>query len=69
MVEVFKTNIIKKNEAKTISKLLKEHFPDCRVDFDLEDTDKILRIESKDNIKDNVRELIQLKGYYCEGLE
>jgi len=43
MVEIFKTNIERKVEAKILlSKLLLE-FSDLEINFDLEDCDKILR--------------------------
>jgi len=66
MVEVFKTNIQKEKEARSIARLLSEHFPDSTIDFDLEDRDKVLRIDTHGNIQENVIELLQTRGYYCE---
>lgn len=46
MVEIFKTNVESLSRANIIvSKLLKQ-FPTYRINFDLNDCDKILRIET-----------------------
>jgi len=46
-VEIFKTNITTVWEANLVLKNLRMHFPSCRINFDLEDCDRILRIEGK----------------------
>lgn len=45
-MEVLRTNVQKNNEAKQIIQDLLKHFPDSKINFDLEDCDKILRVES-----------------------
>lgn len=45
MVEVFSTNITTEITAKRISQRINEHYPDYQVHFDLEDCDRILRVE------------------------
>ena len=47
MVEVFKTNIETAEEAKQIGKHLLEFFPHSQINFDLEDCDKILRVDGQ----------------------
>jgi hypothetical protein len=47
MVEVFRTNIDTDKNADFILKQLQAVFPDCKINFDLEDCDKILRIETQ----------------------
>lgn len=47
MVEVFKTNITSEHKAEETLLFLKSQFPDYKANFDLEDCDNILRIESK----------------------
>ena len=49
MVEVFKTNINSKRIANKLLKELKRHFPSDKINFDLEDCDRILRIENEFN--------------------
>lgn len=47
MIEVFKTNVQKAAQSRLMIKLLKVHFPASQINFDLDDCDKVLRIESK----------------------
>ena len=47
LVEVFKTNINSRKIAKKIQKCLEEAFPGYRLNFDLQDCDKILRVEAQ----------------------
>jgi hypothetical protein len=47
MVEVFKTNVNDSDQANTILDLIRNIFPDDKVNFDLDDCDSILRVESK----------------------
>ena len=68
MVEVFKTNVSEHYQAEKIFDLLIVSFPDCKINFDLEDVDKILRIEGTKIISKEIIELINAKGYFCEVL-
>jgi hypothetical protein len=53
MLEVFKSNITKKKQAKEFKKECLTKCPDYLIAFDLEDCDKIIRIEGENlNIKD-----------------
>lgn len=69
-VEVFKTNINKIKDAKLVAKVLANVLPACKINFDLEDCDRILRIEVvKGQI--NCRQvitLVQKNGFACEVL-
>lgn len=68
MVEVFKTNVQEVDDANKIIQKLLEHFPTYEINFDLEDCDKILRIEAVSiNIK-VVVETLANNGYFCEAL-
>jgi len=69
MVEVFKTNVRKKAQSKMLLCMLHEVFPSFKINFDLSDCDKVLRVEG-DNIE-ALRIMIQLKkhGFMCELLE
>ena len=46
MVEVFKTNVGSKRAAKVILEEIGLHQPGYKCNFDLEDCDKVLRIEN-----------------------
>ena len=65
MIEVFKTNIDNIEEAERIRKLLPEYFPDCQINLDLEDCDKILRIKGKISTE-TIIDLVNANNYQCE---
>ena len=69
MIEVFKTNILEETIAEAIRKELSSRFPEFLINFDLEDCDKILRIENCAVETKSVIHLINEKGFYCEVLE
>jgi hypothetical protein len=69
MVEIFKTNVQEVTEAKSLVHLLLHHFPDCKINFDLHDCDKILRVEGKEYAMDKVIRLVTEKGFACKVLE
>lgn len=73
MVEVFKTNVHEVEATEMLIEKLLEHFPESRINFDLEDCDRILRVEEK-NIPvticpKKIIELVQSSGYHCEVLD
>ena len=68
MVEVFKTNIQNGRQATAILKKLGRLFPKCRINFDLTDCDKILRVEGKIASPEKVIEVVTTNGYQCEVL-
>jgi len=69
VIEVFKTDVATLSDAGNIVELLRQHFPGTRINFDLHDCDKILRLEGKDFSTDKVMMLVHQKGFYCEILE
>lgn len=68
MVEVFKTNVNEHYLANILLDKIHEHFNECEANFDLEDCDKILRIESnKDPVPAAlVINLLEDMGFYAE---
>lgn len=68
MVEVFKTNVQKSDEAQVVIKNLLEHFPNAKINFDLEDCDRILRIENETKIALFVINLVKKNGFTCKEL-
>jgi len=68
MVEVFKTNIRNHSTAILVKIELLALFPDCKINFDLEDCDRILRIESTTYIGKKIEETLTRRGFYCEEL-
>lgn len=66
MVEVFKTNVSCEEVSMMLTDILLRHFPGSRISFDLEDCDRVLRIEQEGIIPGKVIEIISTKGYHCE---
>jgi len=70
LIEVFKTNVHRQPEAERLLSALLNYFPSYRINFDLHDCDKILRIESQNGSIDNERvmEAVGDFGYLIEEL-
>ncbi|CAA9201043.1 hypothetical protein ACHRVW_14090 [Flavobacterium collinsii] len=68
MIEVYKTNVQEVEQSLLIVGRLLEHFPDSRINFDLEDCDKILRIHGSSISNQRIIELLDSYGYHCEVL-
>ncbi len=69
MAEVFKTNVAHHHEGHELKSMLQEHFPEARINFDLQDCDRILRVEGQDILPDKIIDLLQSRNYFCEALE
>jgi len=69
MVEVFKTNVQKKAQSKMVLCMLSEVFPSFKINFDLSDCDKVLRVEG-DNIEaSGIMIRVKEYGFKCEILD
>ena len=68
MIEVFKTNVQEVDELKQIIQKLIGHFSEAKINFDLDDCDKILRIETTFIENENVTFILNSMGYQCEVL-
>jgi len=66
MIEVFKTNVQEVNESKKIIQKLLEHFPKNKINFDLSDCDKILRVEGGNIQPEEIVQLLNRNGFQCE---
>lgn len=69
MVEIFKTNVTGLDEAATIVSMLQFHLPYCKVNFDLQDCDKILRVKGENICITTIIELLQSCGFSCSLLQ
>ncbi|MGO4292477.1 hypothetical protein [Chitinophaga sp. RAB17] len=69
MVEVFVTNVKRVAAAKEIVALLLENFPDSKINFDLEDRDKVLRVEGDNFQPGKVMMLVNETGFHCQVME
>lgn len=69
MIEVFKTNVQEREQAGKLLTLLQLHFPSSKINFDLDDCDKILRVEGQDFVTEDIMRLVALEGFACTILE
>jgi hypothetical protein len=68
MVEVFKTNVEQHEPLEMLIDQLINHIPNSQVNFDLEDCDKILRIEAESVSTQAIIEILHRNGYHAEVL-
>lgn len=69
MVEIFKTNVQEFSEAQKLVALLRRHFPDSKINFDLDDCDKVLRVEGSNLRIEKVMALVMEKGFLCKVID
>jgi len=68
MVEVFKTNVEHRELAEQLASILRGRFVFCKINFDLEDCDKILRVEGNQICVESIIEILSTHGFECEVL-
>lgn len=68
-VEVFRTNVQDAVEAKQLVELLLQFYPECIISFDLDDCDKVLRMEGQGVEAAKVLLLLEKCGYAGSVLE
>lgn len=69
MVEVFITDVQLKEQASTLERKLLSQFPKAKINFDLEDCDKVLRVEGKSVSSEKIIKTLNLDGYHCQVME
>jgi len=69
MIFVFKTSVKTKMQIKRLKPHIDKILPKAKWNFDLEDIDKILRIDSEENIVLVIIDLLKIHKFYCEELE
>jgi hypothetical protein len=70
LVEVYRTTVDHRQEADRLLRQLRRLFPAYRINFDLEDCDLVLRVETFGDPapSDVIARLLWQNGYYCEPL-
>jgi hypothetical protein len=66
-IYVFKTSV-QRTDFELLKSMLDSLIPRTKYNFDFEDCDQILRIESKENVSSLVCNQLKKVGYYCEEL-
>ena len=69
MIFVFKTSVKTKMQVKKLKPHIDERLPKAKWNFDLEDIDKLLRIDSEENVVLIIIDLLNIHNYSCEELE
>ncbi len=69
MIFVFKTSVKTKMQIKKLKPHIDKILPNAKWNFDLEDCDKILRIDSEENVVLKIIDLLNIHNYICEELE
>lgn len=69
MIFVFKTSVKTKTQAKKLKQPIDNLFPNATWNFDLEDCDKILRVDCNENVVIPIKKLLQIHNFNCEELE
>jgi len=69
MVEVFKTDVQKKAQSKMLVCILSEAFPSFKINFDLSDCDKVLRVEGDNMEALRIMMIVKEYGFNCEVLD
>ena len=66
MIEVFKTNINCKDQARQLIEDIQAYFSGYKANFDLEDRDRILRIVTNEVIEVRFIDWLKEAGCYAE---
>jgi hypothetical protein len=69
MIFVFKTSVKTKMQAKRLKPHIDKILPKAKWNFDLEDIDKVLRVDSEENIALKIIDTLNVHNYRCEELE
>jgi len=69
MIFVFKTSVKTKMQLKKLKPHIDNILPKAKWNFDLADCDKILRIESNENIVLPIKNLLKIHTFTCEELD
>ena len=69
MVEVFKTNVECDAEAEEVVLMLKGRLPGCRINIDMHDCDRVLRVEGHPICPDEIIQWVGAKGFNCIPLD
>jgi hypothetical protein len=66
IIEVFKTDVQGREKAENLIEILCKSFPESKINFDLQDCDRILCVEGSNFLPERIINLLQLNGFGCE---
>ena len=65
-VEVFTTNVQEVSQANDLMNILLKIFPEYSINFDLEDCDRILRVESDSINPEKIIRVLTAENFRCQ---
>jgi hypothetical protein len=65
-VEIFRTFVNNEKQARKICEILNSQLENTKVNFDLDDCDKVLRVESPEIDINKIRWIMENLGYSCD---
>jgi hypothetical protein len=65
MIFVFKTSVRTKYEVKKLKPHINTILPGEKWNFDLDDCDKILRIDTEETTAGRIKDLLTVQRFYC----
>jgi hypothetical protein len=68
-VEVFKTNVQNEVDAERLIQKISQFFPTLRINFDLDDCDRILRVQDTTICNESISKIVSSHGYDVEILD
>jgi len=68
MVEVFKTDVEQTEQSELLISQIICHVPNGKINFDLEDCDRILRVEAERISNETIIGLLNQNGFHAEVL-
>lgn len=66
VVEIFRTNVINKTNSRRVVKELNQLYPECVINFDLDDCDHILRVEGNNFSNIAIVAIVKRMGFECD---
>lgn len=69
MVYIFKTSVKTKKALKELAPKFDKFIPNSKWNFDLDDCDKILRVDSKEATSQQIIEFLKLQQVDCSELD
>lgn len=69
MIYIFKTTVSTESQVQKLKSYFDILIPTSKWNFDLEDCDNILRIDSSEDIRYLIKTLFKINNFDCEELE
>lgn len=69
MIYIFKTSVRRKDQVARLKPHINKLLAGQKWNFDLQDCDRILRVDSEENVVLKITHLLSSHKFYCEELE